>query len=77
MRFGASTGSAAAGAAPTLVASSDNVSTQSGIKEFEPDARAELVARIRRRVEQHGGTITAHLLAVLTVARVRHDLRTG
>ena len=40
-------------------------------------ARAELVARIRRRIEQHGGTITAHLLAVLTVARVRHDLPTG
>lgn len=48
-----------------------NVATQSGVKAFEPAARAELVARIRRRVERYGGTITAHLLAVLTVARVR------
>jgi SAM-dependent methyltransferase len=51
-----------------------NLSTQSGIKEFAPDVRAELVDRIRRRVERHGGTITAHLLAVLTVARLRSGL---
>lgn len=48
-----------------------NLGTQSGFKEFEPAARAELVSRILRRVERHGGVITAHLLAVLTVARVR------
>ena len=48
-----------------------NLSTQSGFKEFDPHARTKLLGRIRRRVEQHGGTITAHLLAVLTVARVR------
>lgn len=47
-----------------------NLSTQSGIKEFEPDVRHELFDRVRRRVERHGGTITAHLLAVLTVARL-------
>jgi SAM-dependent methyltransferase len=48
-----------------------NLGTQSGIKEFEPAARAELVGRIRRRVEHHGGVITAHLLALLTVACAR------
>jgi SAM-dependent methyltransferase len=48
-----------------------NLSTQSGTKELEPAARAELLERIRRRVQLHGGTIAAHLLAVLTVARVR------
>ena len=48
-----------------------NLATQSGIKAFDPAARAELLARIRRRVEDHGGVVTAHLLAVLTVARVR------
>jgi len=50
-----------------------NLSTQSGTKEFEPEARAELLERIRRRVERHGGTVTAHLLAVLTVARLRAE----
>ena len=50
-----------------------NLATQSGIKEFEPDVRAELLDRIRRRVERHGGTITAHLLAVLTVAHLRSE----
>ncbi len=48
-----------------------NLSTQSGNKEFPPDARAELINRIRRRVRDGGGTLTAHLLAVLTVARLR------
>ncbi len=48
-----------------------NLSTQSGIKEFEAPARTELIERIRRRIQQQGGTVTAHLLAVLTVARVR------
>lgn len=48
-----------------------NLSTQSGIKEFPPDAQAELISRIRRRVLRGGGTVTAHLLAVLMVARLR------
>ncbi len=48
-----------------------NLSTQSGIKELPPDAQAELISRIRRRVLEGGGTVTAHLLAVLTVARLR------
>lgn len=46
-----------------------NLSTQSGIKELAPDVRAELIHRIRRRIEARGGAVTAHLLAVLTVAR--------
>ncbi len=48
-----------------------NLSTQSGTKEFPPDRRAELISRIRRRVVDGGGTVTAHLLAVLTVAKLR------
>lgn len=48
-----------------------NLSTQSGIKEFPPDAQAELIKRIRRRVLEGGDRVTAHLLAVLTVARLR------
>lgn len=46
-----------------------NLSTQSGVKELPPEARAELVERIRRRVEAYGGTLTVHHLAVLTVAK--------
>src|SRR5207302_1212867 len=38
----------------TANAYATNVSTQSGIKDFEPGARAELVARIPRRVEPPG-----------------------
>ena len=52
-----------------LVVLSTNLSTQSGVKELPPEARAELVRRIRRRVEVHGGTLTVHHLAVLTVAK--------
>jgi len=48
-----------------------NLSTQSGIKKFPPDAQAELISRIRRRVLAGGGTVTAHLLAILAVARLR------
>jgi hypothetical protein len=48
-----------------------NLSTQSGIKEFPPAERAELIDRIRRRVNNRGGTVTANLLAVLTVAKRR------
>jgi SAM-dependent methyltransferase len=47
------------------------VSTQAWTEELPPAARAELVERIRRRVMADGGTVTAHLLAVLTVARRR------
>src|SRR3954468_1384238 len=46
-----------------------NLSTQSGIKELPEHARAELIAHIRQRVEDQGGRVTAHLLAMLTVAR--------
>lgn len=46
-----------------------NMSTQSGVKQLAPPARAELVERLRRRVEAHGGTLTVHHLAVVTVAR--------
>ena len=35
-----------------------------------PLLQRELVDRIRRRIEELGGAITAHLLAILTVARV-------
>ena len=48
-----------------------NLSTQSGIKEFPPAAQKELIARITRRVVEQGGTVTAHLLAILAVAEVR------
>jgi SAM-dependent methyltransferase len=46
-----------------------NLSTQSGTKELPPDAQAALVDRVRRRIVAGGGTLTAHLLAQLTVAR--------
>ena len=46
-----------------------NLATQSGVKELPPDAQAELLERIRRRVEAHGGMLTVHHLAVLTVAK--------
>ena len=46
-----------------------NLATQSGIKALPENARAELIARIRQRVEYQGGRVTAHLLAVLTIAR--------
>ena len=48
-----------------------NVSTRSGTKDLPPPARAELIERIRRRIVAGGGTVTVHLLAVLTVARRR------
>ena len=34
-----------------------------------PATRVELVERVRQRIEAQGGTLTAHLLAVLTVAQ--------
>lgn len=48
-----------------------HLSTQSGMKDFAPSARADLIDRIRRRVINRGGAVTANLLAVLTVARRR------
>jgi SAM-dependent methyltransferase len=53
-----------------------NLSTQSGVKGLPADARAELVERIRRRVEAHGGTLVVHHLAVLTVAKFRRPAQT-
>ncbi|MDP9464764.1 MAG: hypothetical protein M3P52_09080, partial [Actinomycetota bacterium] len=46
-----------------------NLSTQSGVKELPPDAQGELLKRVRRRIEAHGGMLTVHHLAVLTVAK--------
>ncbi len=48
-----------------------NLSTQSGVKRIPPEAQAELIRRVRRRVVEGGGMLTAHLLAQLTVARRR------
>jgi SAM-dependent methyltransferase len=45
-----------------------NLATQSSVRQLPPDAQAELVGRVRRRIEAGGGTLTAHLLAMLTVA---------
>jgi len=47
------------------------LSTQSGIKEFPPEVRAALIGGIRRRILEAGGTVTAHLLAIVLVARLR------
>jgi SAM-dependent methyltransferase len=52
-----------------------NLSTQSGVKELPHSAQAELLRLIRRRIERHGGRLTVHHLAVLTVARVRARVR--
>ena len=38
-----------------------NLSTQSGTKDFPPEAQAELIRRVRRRIVQAGGTVTFHL----------------
>lgn len=46
-----------------------NLSTQSGVKELPIDAQAELLDRVRHRVESHGGSLTVHHLAVVTVAK--------
>lgn len=48
-----------------------NLSTQSGVKELPPDAQAELIERVRRRVGAQGGALTVHYLAVLTAAKLR------
>jgi hypothetical protein len=36
-----------------------NLATQSGVKELPPEARADLLHHVRRRVEAHGGTLTS------------------
>jgi SAM-dependent methyltransferase len=46
-----------------------NLSTQSGIKAFDMRTRVELMERVRQRIVRLGGTVTAHLLAQLAVAR--------
>ncbi|MGH9243942.1 MAG: class I SAM-dependent methyltransferase [Acidimicrobiales bacterium] len=46
-----------------------NLSTQSGVKELPPEAQAGLLERIERRVDAHGGTLTVHHVAVVTVTR--------
>jgi SAM-dependent methyltransferase len=45
-----------------------NLSTQSGIREFEPPARTELLDRVRRRIDASGGTVRASLLAIVNLA---------
>jgi SAM-dependent methyltransferase len=46
-----------------------NLSTQSGVKQLPPRAGAELVDRVRRRINSRGGRLTVHHLAVVTTAR--------
>jgi hypothetical protein len=46
-----------------------NLSTQSGVKQLPLEAQAELLERVRRRVDAYGGTLAVHHLAVLTVAK--------
>lgn len=46
-----------------------NLSTQSAVKELPADARRELIERVTQRVERRGGSVTAHLVAMLAVAR--------
>ena len=57
--------------APDYVA---NLSTQSGVKQLSRAAQAELVERIRRRIESLGNQLTVHHLAVITVARHRYGV---
>jgi SAM-dependent methyltransferase len=46
-----------------------NLSTQSVVKELPTDVQTELVERVTKRIQQRGGLVTAHLLAMLTVTR--------
>ena len=48
-----------------------NLSTQTAVKALPLAAGAQLVTLVRRRIEDHGGMLTVHHLAVLTVARLR------
>src|SRR5436190_598286 len=45
-----------------------NLATQTGVKQLGSDAQTLFLDRVRRRVEAHGGSLTVHYLAVLTVA---------
>ncbi len=47
-----------------------NLATQSGLKQLPSSAQAELLERIRRRIETLGNQLTVHHLAVITIARV-------
>jgi SAM-dependent methyltransferase len=51
-----------------------NLSTQSGLKQLSPSAQAELLERIRRRIESLGNHLTVHHLAVITIARHRASI---
>ena len=46
-----------------------NLGTQSGYKDLPGPAQRALTDRIRRRIDERGGRIRAHLLAILTVAQ--------
>ena len=48
-----------------------NLRTQSGYKELASPGKRALTDRIRRRIDERGGRIQAHLLAILTVAQRR------
>jgi SAM-dependent methyltransferase len=47
-----------------------NLSTQTGMKQLPLPARAELLARVRRRIESQGGWLTIHHVAVVTTAKL-------
>jgi SAM-dependent methyltransferase len=46
-----------------------NLSTQSAVKQLPLAAQAELLRRVRHRIESHGGTLTVHHVAVVTIAK--------
>ena len=46
-----------------------NLSTQLGVKGLPPVAQAEFPERVKCRVDAHGGAVTVHHLAVLTVSK--------
>jgi SAM-dependent methyltransferase len=48
-----------------------NLRTQSGYKELARPVQRALTDRIRQRIDERGGRIRAHLLAILTVAQLR------
>jgi hypothetical protein len=47
------------------------MSTQSGVKQLPPPQQSALLARIGRRIEAQGETLTVHHLALLEMARRR------
>jgi SAM-dependent methyltransferase len=44
-----------------------NLSTQSGIRDFDPAARTELLSRVRRRIDAVGGSVRATLLTTVNI----------